>query len=278
VPRTPAAPIAGCIAHLSYSFRFHAQSGIGALARAIQAGDVERALAVLSDPANGDVTLLPPRPVGPDGRLHGPLRELVLDGYGAYLTALGAWPARPEAVGEALAALGRFRVLCAHRRGPAGVAALGAAVRETLTAAGRISPRGDYWPGRPLLVTRNDHALGVYNGDVGLVAPDPRAHHALRAFFPGPGGAPRAIAPPRLPPHETVFAMTVHKSQGSEFDAVAVVLPDASSPLLSRELLYTAVSRARQSVTLFAAPDALAVAVGRRAERAGGLGRRLWGG
>ena len=160
---------------------------------------------------------------------------------------------------------------CAHS------GAVGGAVVETLARTGRIAPVGEHWRGRPLLVTRNDDALRLYNGDVGLVAPDPDADGRLRAFFPGAEGRPRAFAPPRLPPHETVFAMSVHKSQGSEFDAVAVVLPAEGSPILTRELLYTAVTRARRRVVVYASDEAIRAAVARRAERASGLRGRLWG-
>jgi exodeoxyribonuclease V alpha subunit len=127
-----------------------------------------------------------------------------------------------------------------------------------------------------VLVTQNDYQLSLFNGDVGIVFPD-TASGGLGACFAAADGSARVLAPSRLPPHETVFAMTVHKSQGSEFDDVAVVLPDERSPLLGRELLYTAVTRARRSVTLYADEAAVRAAVARRVERASGLGELLWG-
>ncbi len=109
------------------------------------------------------------------------------------------------------------------------------------------------------------------------MAADPAAGGRLRAWFPGlDGQPPRAIAPPRLPPHESALVMSIHKSQGSEFDRVAVVLPGSDSPLLSRELLYTAITRAREGVTLYGGEAALRAAIGRQARRDSGLGARLW--
>ena len=276
-----APPIAACIARLGYSFRFGTDTGIGGLARAIQAGDTEAALALLADPKHPDVRLVSAPAVEAGNRLQAGLAREVLAGYGPYLEVLAAGGVDrsgpdPSAIAAALEAFGRFRVLCAHRQGPSGVATLGRAVIEALALAGRVGPQGESWAGRPVLVTRNDPALGLFNGDVGLIARDATMEGRLRAFFPGAEGLPRAIAPPRLPPHETAFSMSIHKSQGSEFDRVAVILPHPDSPLLSRELLYTAVTRARRSVLVFATAEALKVAIERRARRASGLRQRLW--
>src|SRR5690606_21690307 len=120
---------------------------------------------------------------------------------------------------------------------------------------------------------RNDYQLKLFNGDVGTVV---RHDGKLLAYFVAPDGKERMLSPARLPPHETVFAMTVHKSQGSEFDRVAVVLGDRSSPLLTRELLYTAVTRARVAVTLHATAAVVAEAIARRTERGSGLRDALW--
>src|SRR5262249_35024064 len=134
-----------------------------------------------------------------------------------------------------------------------------------------------FYPGRPILVTRNDYALQLFNGDVGTIVPDPERSGGLVAVFLGPGGAPRRIAPSRLPPHETVFATSVHKGQGSEFDAVAVLLPDQASSLVTRELLYTAITRARSRAEIYGSREVVADAVAHRSERASGLRDALWG-
>jgi exodeoxyribonuclease V alpha subunit len=178
---------------------------------------------------------------------------------------------------DRLRALGRFRVLCAHRRGPFGVEAVNAQIEALLAAAGHIRPGAALYAGRPILITRNDYQLELFNGDVGMIAEDSGRPGSTVAVFLGPDGAPRRLAPSRLPPYETVFAMSVHKSQGSEFDAVAVLLPDQPSPIVSRELLYTAVTRARERALISASRAVVEHVVTHRLERASGLRDALWG-
>ena len=127
------------------------------------------------------------------------------------------------------------------------------------------------------MVTRNDYSLQLFNGDVGIILPDTNKNGALRAFFRKDSRALHDIAPAMLPEHETVFAMTVHKSQGSEFDNVLLVLPDQDSPVLSRELLYTAITRARCRVEVWGRKDIFLSAVQKRIKRASGLSDALWG-
>jgi exodeoxyribonuclease V alpha subunit len=250
------------IAHLTHSFRFGAQSGIGALARAISAGDAEGALAVLADDRLPDVQLM--NPIGEGGRAA--LVEAAVTAYTPF--ANGGGPA------ERLEALARFRVLCAHRTGPSGVQDMNLAIAEGLRGAGRLKPDGRWYEGRPILVTTNSYPLKLFNGDIGILLPT--AEGNLRAHFVDPDGQTRTFAPARLPDHETVFAMTVHKSQGSEFTDVVLVLPEHSSRVLTRELLYTAVTRARRTVTLHATPELLREAIRTRNHRASGLRDLLW--
>jgi exodeoxyribonuclease V alpha subunit len=177
---------------------------------------------------------------------------------------------------EALARLGRVRVLAAVRDGPWGVAELNRLVERALAREGLVEP-GRGYRGLPLLVTRNDYALGLFNGDVGVLWPDPEAGGALRAWFPHPEGGLRRVLPSRLPGAETVYAMTVHRAQGSEFDRVLVVLPDRPGPLLTRELVYTGLTRARQRVEVWSDRRVLAEAIRARVERSSGLRDALWG-
>jgi exodeoxyribonuclease V alpha subunit len=168
---------------------------------------------------------------------------------------------------RAIAELGGFRILCAHRRGPHGVTGWTAQVERWLAQAG-LPAEGEWYAGRPLLVTENDYGLGLYNGDTGVViaAEDGRLSAAFeRGEF----------SPTRLGAVDTVYAMTVHKSQGSQFDTAAVLLPDAGSPMLTRELLYTAVTRARRELILVGSEEAVRAAVARPVARASGLARRL---
>jgi exodeoxyribonuclease V alpha subunit len=153
-------------------------------------------------------------------------------------------------------------------------------VEQILRRHGWIDPRHDAWyPLRPVMVTRNDYIAGLFNGDVGIAftRPSTQGDSAVQVAFAGGHGGVDFLAPHQLPAHETVYAMTVHKSQGSEFDRVVVVLPDQDLPLLTRELLYTAVTRARGSVAIWGDPQLVAAAVRRRIRRASGLREALWG-
>jgi exodeoxyribonuclease V alpha subunit len=270
LPRAPDMPadtgIWDCIVRLTRSYRYGEHSAIGALARAINDGDGTAALAALR--AGPEASLAPPV-IGE--QLGEPLHSSVVQHYGEYLAECGA--------AARLRALDCFRVLCAHRRGPGGVEPLNEQIVDALAAAGRLRRDGPYYPGRAVIVTRNDYSLRLFNGDVGVIveSADEDGRPLRRVAFAAEEGAVRELSPSRLPPHETVFAMTVHKSQGSEFDEVAVVLPPELSPVLTRELLYTAVTRARSAVRVYAAPEIIAAAVARRVQRASGLRDRLWG-
>jgi exodeoxyribonuclease V alpha subunit len=180
--------------------------------------------------------------------------------------------------GEALVALGRFRVLCALREGPWGAVAFNGLAERALGRAGLVPRSSVGYRGRPVIVTRNDYGLGLFNGDIGVLWPDPATGGTLRAFFPVAGGGLRTVPPGRLPAHETVYAMTVHKSQGSEFDAVLLVLPDRPSPVLTRELVYTAVTRARHRVEVWGPESVVRAAVDARVQRTSGLRDALWDG
>ena len=253
-----------CVTHLVKSYRYAPGSGIEALAVAINSGDGEAALDVLGSTEYDDVSLVRP---GPPGDLGAELRGLVVDRYRPYLTA--------DQPADRLRAFNRFRILCGHRIGPCGAETVNLLVRDALQAEGLIAGYADHYVGRPLMVTVNDYGLRLFNGDVGLVLSDPD-RDGLRVFFLGSDGSKRTFNPSRLPPHETVFAMSVHKSQGSEFDEVAVVLPDQISPVISRELLYTAVTRARKRVTIHAAPEIVEQAIVQQIKRRSGLRGLLW--
>ncbi len=242
---------------LRASRRFDPEQGIGRLARAVNAGDLPAALAALAEEA--EVNLVAPEPA----RLNELLRRELLP-----LVQAARRTASPA---EALARMNQARVLCALRDGPQGVARLNREMERLLGVEGRA-----FYPGRPLMITVNDHRLRLYNGDTGLVLADARGR--LQAYFPDPGhpDGVRAVAPARLPPHETAFAMTIHKSQGSEFDRVIMVLPRTDNPVLGRELVYTGLTRARRAVTLCASEEILGAALARRVHRASGLREALW--
>lgn len=263
-------PIADHILELTHSFRFSATGGIGALARAIGRGEptgVSEALGPNTSPADAATTTREVTwvPMADDDDPRAVLGPVVRAGLQPYLQA--------RSPAQRLDALGRFRVLCAHRHGVWGIERVGAAIEQILASHAGLQTDHDFYDGRPLMVTKNDYQLDLYNGDVGVVvaAEDGRR----RAWFPGAEGL-RSLSPSRLPPHETVFAMTVHKSQGSEFDRVVLLLPPAVSPILTRELVYTAVTRAKKQVLVFGDPHVVHEAVSRRIDRASGLREALW--
>jgi exodeoxyribonuclease V alpha subunit len=252
------------IVQLTRSYRFGDESGIASLSRLVNQGDGPGALKTLQNENHGDLKwkrLPSPR------SLPGELRDTVVEGC-RYLFETGD----PQDVFQGL---DRFRIVCALREGPFGVRAVNLVVEHILRGQ-QIEGRGRWYRGRPVLVTQNDYNLGLYNGDVGIALPDPDSGGDLRAFFPSPDGLFRRLHPLRLPEHETVYAMTVHKCQGSEFDRVLLILPDRDSPVLTRELIYTAVTRARKRVEIWGHENVFLTAVSRRIERASGLRDKLW--
>ena len=267
-PTRPAAGIIDCMAHLTHVHRFEGGGPIARLAAAVNAGDAPAALAVL-DTSGPEVEL---REMDPNAELSAVFGPVVEDRFSAL---------RSGGASDKLKLLSSFRFLCAHRRGEFGVEGLNRFVAEHLTRRGIVDARGDWYDGRPVLVTANDYSLDLFNGDIGIIAEEPGSSagdaRALVAFFPGSGSAPpRRFAPGQLPPHDTVFAMSVHKSQGSELDEVALVLPGRVSPILSRELIYTGITRAKKRVTIYGTREVLARAIEARIERTSGLSRALW--
>jgi exodeoxyribonuclease V alpha subunit len=245
--------------------RVHRYGGsIARVAEAIRRGDGDAVIAALAD-----VTWIPLDPADPSAvSALGPVHD------GAVACARAVIAAARGGAGEAaLEALGAFRVLCAHRRGPHGVTAWTSQIETWLTQEieGFGSER-DWYVGRPLLVTENDYGLRLYNGDTGVVIATGPGH--VSAAFERQGQI-LEFSPARLAAVDTIYAMTVHKSQGSQFDTAAILLPDPTSRVLTRELLYTAVTRARRELILVGTEEAIRAAVARPVARASGLRTRL---
>jgi exodeoxyribonuclease V alpha subunit len=183
--------------------------------------------------------------------------------------------ARAGAANRALRALNDFRVLCAHRRGAEGVDDWTRQIESWLLHEVEGFSTGPNWyVGQPLIVTENDYGLGLYNGDIGVVVDD--GDGRMAAAFER-GGEVIRVSPTRLAAVDTVYAMTVHKSQGSQFGVVAFLMPSTTSRLLTRELLYTAVTRAQDRLVLVGPEEAIRAAIERPISRASGLRRALWG-
>jgi len=241
---------------LTHSWRHDARPGIGALASAILSGQPTAAIARLADAATPEVRIV-------SSAVGDALLQSVLPHLERCLAA--------PSVEALLDALDAFRLLSPEREGRSGVRGLNQLVERWLARHGR-SVHDTFYHGRPVLVTANDYATRVFNGDIGVAW---RTDGRTAVHFRGVDGSIRALAPGRLPVVETAWAMTVHKSQGSEFDDVVVVLPDAESRVMSRELLYTAVTRARRSVTVIGSEHSVHDAVRRATVRTSGLGFRL---
>ena len=243
--------------------RFGAE--IGALADAVRAGDAQRTIDLLGDGGPRIRWIPPEAALRPDGAV---ATAVVAAGGSVWHAA-----ARGDA-DAALDASGRVRILCAHRRGPDGVAAWTATSEAWLRdRVEGYAPFREWYVGRPVLVTENDYGLGLFNGDSGVVVATP-AGRVVVAF--ARAGAVIGVSPSRLGAAETVHAMTIHKSQGSQFATAVVVVPDRSSRLLTRELLYTAITRARDELIVVGGEEAIRDAVARPIDRASGLRERLW--
>ena len=232
---------------LSHAHRFAQQDDIAALTQAIVQRDEQRVVSIIdkSDSVS-----------------------LEADARPALIQAAQKWQGVVTQTdpNEQLCARREFQLLCAPRGGPDGVDTISNAIEAHLVRSGAIGLERPHYSGRPFLITRNDAALDLYNGDIGVIARVGQNGALVAHLESG-----RQISPLRLPPHETSYAMSVHKSQGSEYDEVCVVLPRKPSPMLFQQLLYTAVSRAKRGVKIIGAKSDLMHAINTRATRASGL-------
>ncbi|PMH41159.1 exodeoxyribonuclease V subunit alpha [Vibrio sp. 10N.286.49.B3] len=264
---------------LQKSYRFDARSGIGQLAKAINSGNTNVVERVLAQPFS-DIERLD---VSSDS--YNRILHTLVEQYGYYLkriktdglsAATGESETQEEKVKAVLSAFSQCRLLCGIREGDFGVAGLNMRVERALTAKGFISAINDelWYSGRPVMVTQNDHALGLYNGDIGICMRDPESDK-LKVYFELPDGSVKAVLPSRVPEHETAYAMTIHKSQGSEFNFTIMVLPPEFSPILSRELIYTGITRAKKTLMLLCDLGVLKRGVKVKTQRESGLIERL---
>ncbi len=280
------AGVADSLCMLQKSYRFDARSGIGQLAKAINSGQARHLDQVLeqgfSDIEHFALT----------SDHYNQLLQTMVTEYGHYLKRINQWQVVPEtnkvetAEQKALAALrlfGQCRLLCAIREGDFGVTGLNSRTERVLARRNLIKRSDELWyHGRPVMVTRNDHSLGLYNGDIGLCmregekgVGDAEEEAKLKVYFELPDGSIKAVLPSRVPEHETAYAMTVHKSQGSEFDFTLMMLPPDFSPILTRELIYTGVTRAKKKLALYADLNLMKRGIKVKTQRASGLMERL---
>ena len=251
--------IKDCIVRLQKSYRFESQKGIGALSQFVNSGEADHAIDVLQSDQYPDVTW---------HDLTDHILPDILHEFGKISDS--------KNIAELFNQFERFRILCALREGPFGVKAINAQVEQFIKRKNNIKQNELWYAGQPILITENDYSLNLFNGDLGIVFPNDDNDNELRVFFPGPDGALRKLRPFRLPVYEIAYAITVHKSQGSEFDKVIMILPDKDSPILSRELLYTGITRAAKQVEIWSNEQVFRAAVSRKTKRTSGLRDAVW--
>ena len=260
----------GCLTELVRSRRFPPDSVIGKASRAIKAGNAELAWQVISEENN--------KPAAEAGarlfEISGPeldlakdrdFHELVKQGYAKFLAA--------KTPLEALRHAADFIALTPRRSGPYGVKKLNQIILDILSGLEGFNPQGSFFSHQLIMISKNTPEIGLFNGDCGVVFPDPEQEDRLCVFFPGDNPESLKKLPlPRLPEHECAFALTIHKSQGSEFEQLAMILPGRSdSALLSRELLYTGMTRSKTKFYLWSSFDNFQKAVANQTTRNSGL-------
>ncbi len=264
-PNSKSPAISDCIVELRKNFRFGIGSGIGIISQSINNGDADKAVHSLKSEEHADIKWSPlPAP----GNLMKDLKSEILQGFMNYLQ-------ESDPV-KTLDMLDRFRVLCALRDGPYGVMSLNKIIERTLSSENLIKPDSSWYSGRPVMITKNNYNLKLYNGDIGVILPDRESNNELRAFFIDSDNKLRKVPPARLGYHETAFAMTVHKSQGSEYDRILLILPDRDSPVVTRELIYTGITRARGQAEILCPENIFRTGVSVRTKRTSGLSDMLW--
>lgn len=245
-----------CICFLSKSYRFTAKSGIARLAAAVKAGEKELLEEICDNPSCDIIFHFDQ----PDRKW---FASLIQEQFGQI----------HHTTDDAYNCLNRFRILCALREGAAGVKKINAAIEEHLNCRSTIDSSATWYKGQPIMITRNNYDLNLYNGDMGMIWPTENT--SMAAWFRGENGGLHPVSLFRLPEHETAYAITVHKAQGSEFDTVLLLLPEQDSPILSRELIYTALTRARKKLIIAGSRDVFFQSVSQKVHRYSGLAAQL---
>lgn len=274
-------PLANTVIWLTRNYRFHEAPGIAQLAAAIN--EDFSAESPLEPPALTCLKMNPSSSVvwirDAGDRMTDTIFARLIEGFQGYLAALPKSVPDAEQLSRVFESFNQFRVLCAVHDSPRGVNAINRRLSETFSqimGSPLVCESPTHWfPGRPVMVLQNDYGSRLFNGDIGIALPG-EGEEGLKVYFPAEDGCTfRALPPGRLPAHDTAFAMTVHKSQGSEFQRIALILPSTPSRVITRELLYTGVTRARCEILLVAPESILAEGVRRRTLRRSGLSQRL---
>jgi len=264
---TNSSPVMDCMVQLERSRRFENSPGIGKLAAAVNSNKADETLKLLQKELNIAIS----ESKGPDDL------QIKLDNWNYLRQSFEKGNAA-----EFFAAWESFQILCAHRRGTRSVNAINRLIDNKLSKNGLENNNNqpvEWYAGRPIIITQNSYELDLYNGDIGITVQNPENDDALQVCFPArgePDNAYRFISPAQLSDYQSAWALTVHKSQGSEFDEVLLMLPDETSPILTRELVYTALTRSKQKFAVWAKNTILREAITRNIQRTGALGERIW--
>ncbi len=265
------------VVRLLKSHRFGQDSGIGQLAKAINQGQSKEVRQLLNSASFSDIHWYQPKQSHGQHLLTEIRQQLLvklLPSYKAYIQAV-----KQGQIQQAFALLNQQQVLCAQKSGAWGVNQLNSLIESELHQQGLINQSQDFYVGRPVMLAKNDHQLKLFNGDIGIVMPDPDNANLNKVWFANAEGAFRGLLPSRLPSLDTLYAMTIHKSQGSEFDAVYLCLPPVTAANqgrgLNRELLYTGLTRAKKQCMLIAQEKALSMSLAQQCRRGSGLAERL---
>jgi exodeoxyribonuclease V alpha subunit len=258
-----------CMVVLKKSYRFTDKSGIGELSKAVNNGKIDDAFSILQNNA-GQIDW---EKISNSNGLSIALPKEVINGYSDYLNCQDPL--------KALELFNRFRILCAVKFGVLGVIEVNRLAEEILNKNDLIELDNistyPWYRGRPVLITRNNYGFELFNGDIGITMPEPNSDSKeLYVYFSGVSGKLRRFLPHHLPEHETAFAMTVHKSQGSEFENVLLVLPNQDYPVLTRELLYTGITRAKNHISIWGREEIIKATILRKISRNSGLKDALW--
>lgn len=262
-----------CLCLLQKSYRFNEKSGIGVLAKAVNNSDINALKSVWSQGFD-DISL------HTQDKSQKAVVTLAALGYQDFLNQASAVDNESD-VAALLSVFSQFQLLSPTRNGPLGIETLNEKIEQQLAKHRLIAlNQGQWYVGRPIMITSNDHSLQLFNGDIGIVLPplgDERQLAQNRVYFKMADGSFKSFLPSRLPSHDTVYAMTIHKSQGSEFDNVVIAIPDSWSPILTKELLYTGITRAKKSVEIFSNAGVLQKMALEQTKRFSGLSSLLAG-
>lgn len=266
LPHTAPA-LTDCIFGLRKTYRF--KGIIAECCNAVKCGDEKTVFACIN---KSDSDLVSWTELPQDKSLSKAIKEDIIHSWLAYLEA--------ESLNDMFTVFNDFRTLCVLRSGPFGVETVNILIENILAETGLLFPTSQWYAKQPIMITKNDYQLNLYNGDTGIIAPDPASDGKLKAWFPAlkteKKQAFRSFSPSRLPTNETAFAITVHKSQGAEYNSILLLLPNSDTPILTRELIYTGITRARQRISIYGKESIFKLGVERRIDRKSGLREKLW--